>query len=203
VKSPFQDDGANHSPILGFAFDGFPIHGPYESQQQYARDCQGDMALDVCNGHEDPVRGYHYHVTPNRFPYIIGGYRGVPEPSNNRGIGRGLAGGPIVDNQEGSSRIGWQIEAMQPGSGKAGTDITVTVTLESTFATTVPDIPSWLQVGPVEATSIRRDGRKIEADLSLPKDLAAGILLDLHLEFPGRAGRPIAIKKNDLFRPLP
>jgi hypothetical protein len=60
-----------------------------------------------------------------------------------------------------------------------------------------------LQIGPVEATAIRREGKKIEADLSLPKDLVAGILLDLHLEFPGRAGRPIVIKKNDLFRPLP
>jgi hypothetical protein len=203
VKSPFKDDGANHSPILGFAFDGFPIHGPFESQQQYARDCQGDSALDVCNGHEDPVRGYHYHVTPNRFPYIIGGYRGIPEPSNNRGIGRAMAGGPIVDNQQGSSRIGWQIESVQPGSGKAGSNITLTVTLESTFATTVTDTPSWLQVGPVEATAIRRDGKKIEADLSLPEDLAAGALLDLHLEFPGRGNRPVVIKKNDLFRPLP
>jgi hypothetical protein len=203
VKSPFKDDGANHSPILGFAFDGFPIHGPYEAKEQFARDGQGDRALDVCNGHEDPMRGYHYHVTPNRFPYIIGGYRGVPERSNNRGIGRAIAGGPIVDNQEGSSRIGWQIESLQPGSGKAGSQITVTGTLESTFAATVTETPSWVQIGPVEATAIRRDGNKIEADLSLPEDLAAGILLDLHLEFPGRTGRSTVIKKNDLFRPLP
>lgn len=30
VKSPFPDDGKRHSPILGFAFDGFPVYGPYE-----------------------------------------------------------------------------------------------------------------------------------------------------------------------------
>jgi hypothetical protein len=114
-----------------------------------------------------------------------------------------MSGGHIVDNQQGSSRIGWQIESVQPGSGKAGSNITITVTLESTFATTVTDTPSWLQVGPVEATAIRRDGTKIEADLSLPEDLATGTLFDLHLEFPGRGNRPIVIKKNDLFRPLP
>jgi hypothetical protein len=31
VKSPFADDGKRHSPVIGFAFDGFPIHGPYEA----------------------------------------------------------------------------------------------------------------------------------------------------------------------------
>jgi len=31
VKSPFPDDGKRHSPVIGFAFDGFPIHGPYEA----------------------------------------------------------------------------------------------------------------------------------------------------------------------------
>jgi hypothetical protein len=31
VKSPFADDGTRHSPVIGFAFDGFPIHGPYEA----------------------------------------------------------------------------------------------------------------------------------------------------------------------------
>jgi hypothetical protein len=29
VKSPFPDDGKRHSPVIGLAFDGFPVHGPY------------------------------------------------------------------------------------------------------------------------------------------------------------------------------
>ncbi len=83
VKSPFADDGTRHSPVLGFAFDGFPIYGPYEEAGVLARDLTSERALDVCNGHADRARGYHYHVTPGRFPYIIGGYAGIPEQSNN------------------------------------------------------------------------------------------------------------------------
>ena len=33
VKSPFSDDGERHSPIIGFAFDGFPLFGPYEAKK--------------------------------------------------------------------------------------------------------------------------------------------------------------------------
>lgn len=51
-------------------------------------DLMGENALDVCNGHEAPERGYHDHVTPNRFPYILGGYSGVVEASNNRQLWR-------------------------------------------------------------------------------------------------------------------
>ena len=41
VKSPFPDDGHAHSPVIGFAFDGFPVHGPYESDGVMARDVEG------------------------------------------------------------------------------------------------------------------------------------------------------------------
>jgi len=81
VKSPFPDDGKQHSPIIGFAFDGFPLYGPYEEAGVMARDLKGKLALDVCNGHSDKLRGYHYHVTPGRFPYLIGA---TPGSSNGR-----------------------------------------------------------------------------------------------------------------------
>ena len=29
LRSELSDDGTNHSPILGFAYDGNPIYGPY------------------------------------------------------------------------------------------------------------------------------------------------------------------------------
>ena len=64
VKSPFADDGKQHSPIIGFAFDGFPLYGPYDAAGVMAKDLKGDRALDVCSGHKDEQRGYHYHVTP-------------------------------------------------------------------------------------------------------------------------------------------
>lgn len=86
AKGSFPGDG--HAPVIGFAFDGFPVHGPYESDGVMARDAKEKRALDVCNGHDDPGRGYHYHVTPERFPYVIRGYRGVPESTINRGYAK-------------------------------------------------------------------------------------------------------------------
>ena len=77
VKTPFdKDDGSKgHSPLLGFAFDGYGIYGPFGEEGKRPAD------LDECNGHADESRGYHYHVT-DKFPYIIGGYHGEVDPAN-------------------------------------------------------------------------------------------------------------------------
>ena len=75
LKSPFSDPEGQHSPILGYMFDGFALYGPNGPDGQPARD------LDECNGHEDAERGYHYHVT-SEFPYLIGAYRGTPDPGD-------------------------------------------------------------------------------------------------------------------------
>src|SRR5581483_7875875 len=76
VKSPFADEGEEHSPLIGWAFDGFPIYGPYESKGVMAKDSK-ENPLNEFNVHYDAVRGWHYHVTPGKFPYVIGGYWGV------------------------------------------------------------------------------------------------------------------------------
>lgn len=54
-----------YSPVLGFAFDGFPLYGPYESDGVMAKDLKKSAALDVCNGHIDEIRGYHYKFNLN------------------------------------------------------------------------------------------------------------------------------------------
>jgi hypothetical protein len=96
IKSPFVDPKGKHSPLLGYMFDGFALYGPNGSDGEPPTD------LDACNGHDDPDRGYHYHVTV-RFPYLIGSYRGTPEPSNidrprfagrNGPFTKGAPGGP-------------------------------------------------------------------------------------------------------------
>ncbi len=74
VNSPWADDGAGHSPLLGWAFDGLPLYGPYESANVMAKDIKGEHALNGFNVHYDADRGWHYHVTPGKFPYLIGGY---------------------------------------------------------------------------------------------------------------------------------
>jgi hypothetical protein len=75
VKSPFKDEPGKHSPLIGYAFDGFGIYGPN------ADDGKPPADLDECNGHSDALRGYHYHATKD-FPYIIGKYKGTPDPAN-------------------------------------------------------------------------------------------------------------------------
>ena len=75
IHTSFKDEPGKPSPLIGYAFDGFPIYGPNGDDGKPPTD------LDECNGRTDPVRGYHYHVTKN-FPYIIGGFHGVPEMSN-------------------------------------------------------------------------------------------------------------------------
>jgi hypothetical protein len=52
--------------------------------------------LNAFNAHYDPERGWHYHVTPGKMPYIIGGYFGKVEQSNidhRPGPPPGVAGG--------------------------------------------------------------------------------------------------------------
>lgn len=88
VKSPFVDEGEEHSPVIGWALDGFPIYGPYESKGLMAKDDKANP-LNAFNVHFDEVRGWHYHVTPGKFPYIIGGYWGVVDARNYRNNGRG------------------------------------------------------------------------------------------------------------------
>lgn len=75
IKSPFHDEPGKHSPLIGWAFDGFAIYGPN------GEGGKPPSNLDACNGHTDSTRGYHYHVTA-KFPYILGAYKGVPEMGN-------------------------------------------------------------------------------------------------------------------------
>lgn len=86
VRSPFKSAAGEHSPLIGFAFDGYAIHGPHDAGGKPPTD------LDECNGHSDDTRGYHYHVTES-FPYILGGYRGEVEAANLDGPPRGGPGG--------------------------------------------------------------------------------------------------------------
>jgi hypothetical protein len=82
VKSPFVDEGEEHSPVIGWALDGFPIYGPYVARGVMARDAT-DNPLDAFNMRHDDQRGWHYHVTPGRYPYVIGGFIGVVDPRNS------------------------------------------------------------------------------------------------------------------------
>jgi hypothetical protein len=100
VNSPWDDAGTGHSGLIGFAFDGYPLYGPYEEKGVLARDESGSRALNGFNMHYDKERGWHYHVTPGKFPYLIGGYWGTVDARDVRrgppggGPGGGGPGGP-------------------------------------------------------------------------------------------------------------
>ena len=102
-----------HSAIVGFAFDGLPVYGPWESDGQLAALLSGKRALDGCNGHWDPDRGYHYHsisydqalefgVAEDGFPWILGCFKAEPEASNFQGGGPPGGGGGGCDGCAGS-----------------------------------------------------------------------------------------------------
>ena len=205
VRSPFKDDGTQHSPIIGFAFDGFPLYGPYESEGKMAKDLESDRALDACNGHNDDQRGYHYHVTPGRFPYILGGYAGVVEASNNRGLRRSGTGALIDNTQEGDNRMDKVITSVRPGNAVKGSMHRIQMELDPSKATRRPvpnNKPIWAQIGPFEAKSIERTDNVLTIEIQIPDDAPVGILMDCHIEFEGPGGRggPIVFKKNDVFR---
>ncbi len=106
VQACFDATVANSgaSPILAFAWDGFPVYGPagcadadcseviqfrsswdqvadprhnaWEAYQYQPK--EGAEYLDQCNGHAGADHGgrYHYHATEN-FPYIMGCFAGT------------------------------------------------------------------------------------------------------------------------------
>lgn len=201
VKSPFPDEGKEHSPIIGFAFDGYPIHGPYERDGVLAKDVRGKDALDACNGHSDPERGYHYHVTPGQFPYIIGGYRGVVEPENNHMLARGDEGA-IKDNARGKSPLRDAL-VIKPKTVERGGKHILSIRVNRRVLPTAlgGQTPTWVQFGPYEAHHIERRGDKILAEIDVPADADLGIPLDCHLELEIPGGElPVVIKENDAIR---
>jgi len=70
----YNDSHSGHSPIIGWAADGFPLYGKFNSSHMEPDD------LDRCNGHFEDSDGdghaeYHYHVSP-RYPYTIACWHG-------------------------------------------------------------------------------------------------------------------------------
>ena len=102
-----NDTGTGHSPLLGYALDGFGIYGPRADHGKVLTTAN----LDACHGTTDTitwngkkVRMYHYVMTW-QFPYSVGCFRGTPvtrmifspggqQPSGSEGPPTGSAGPP-------------------------------------------------------------------------------------------------------------
>jgi hypothetical protein len=78
----FPNQGTSgHSPLFGYALDGFGIFGPRGEDGQMVTNAQ----LDECHGHVHPVMWngimqpiYHYHLN-REYPYSVGCFRGTPD----------------------------------------------------------------------------------------------------------------------------
>ena len=193
VKTPFPDDGKGHSPVIGFAWDGYPVYGPYSAAGVMAKDLKGADALDVCNGRFDPDRGYHYHVTPGKFPYMIGGYAGVVELKGRGGIGA------LKDTTSGESREGAGIASVKPGTADRDKTHVITLELNPDAGRIPPGAPSRVVIGPFEGTKLTRTGNTVTCEISIPKDANRGAIHDCHIEFE-TAGRITVLNKNTVFR---
>ena len=69
-----------HSPLFGYALDGFGIYGPRGEKGKLVTNAD----LDECHGHKGLIKWdgvlkvmYHYHLN-NEFPYGPGCFRGPP-----------------------------------------------------------------------------------------------------------------------------
>ncbi len=73
------EDGIGHSPLIGYALDGFGIYGPFGDDGSVITNAD----LDECHGHVGMVEDengsileiYHYHAN-NEFPYTLGCLKG-------------------------------------------------------------------------------------------------------------------------------
>lgn len=77
---PNQGKAGEHSPLFGYAIDGFGVFGPRGEQGALVTNDD----LDECHGHTHEIEWdgvkkpmYHYHVN-NQYPYTLGCYRGTP-----------------------------------------------------------------------------------------------------------------------------
>ncbi|MGJ8668787.1 MAG: YHYH protein [Oceanococcus sp.] len=75
----FEADG--HGGAFGYALDGYAIHTMLDSNGNEETD------LDVCRGHTDDARGYHYHTASSGENAFIGCFTGET-------VDDGSAGGP-------------------------------------------------------------------------------------------------------------
>ena len=77
---PNQGKAKEHSPLFGYALDGFGVYGPRGDGGKL----MSNKDLDECHGHFGLINWngqgkymYHYHVN-NEYPYGPGCYRGTP-----------------------------------------------------------------------------------------------------------------------------
>lgn len=95
------DTPGEHSKVLGFLLDGFPVYGPQDTGG--VKVTTASAGLDECNGHVGPTPEfpngiYHYHLKDDKSPYTPDCYHGEVSTTGAGDGGNGQqappAGGP-------------------------------------------------------------------------------------------------------------
>ncbi|MGL5824898.1 MAG: YHYH protein [Nocardioides sp.] len=99
------DVAGEHSKILGFALDGFPVYGPQNTDGVATT----NDTLDECSGETGPTPEfpdgvYHYHLTDDAAPYSLDCLHGEVELAQG---GDGPGGEPPSGNPPPSGRLEW------------------------------------------------------------------------------------------------
>lgn len=101
---PNQGKAKQHSPLFGYALDGFGIYGPRGERGKPVTNAE----LDECHGHFGVVNWegrkrymYHYHLN-NEYPYGPGCLKGRPIPHVNDAMMRAFS---IHKNEEGKPHV--------------------------------------------------------------------------------------------------
>ncbi|RLN25864.1 hypothetical protein BBJ28_00000847 [Nothophytophthora sp. Chile5] len=108
------------SPLLGFAFDGFPLYGPYDENGQIPDD------LDVCNGRTGDDGTYRYYVTLTS-PYLLGCFRGEPLTDETGDLYRSLSYAHALRINTDRPRVAHVFTNKRPGTYVAGESVDVVV----------------------------------------------------------------------------
>jgi hypothetical protein len=119
------DTPGEHSRIIGFIRDGFPVYGPQNTNGEKLTNTD----LDECSGHTGPTPEfpngiYHYHLTDDAAPYSLNCYHGVVTANSNEpGNGGPPNGGGPPDFTAVAATLGVTQEQLTAALGQPPFDL--------------------------------------------------------------------------------
>ena len=133
---------SDHSPQIGWAFDGFPIYGPYGSGgnlMSNANSCSGSYCLDECSGKEEELPSvdkfkYRYYITgaigdlsslpgdpkpsADDYPFTLNCYKGCQWDELSSGACSGDQG--VSDSYSATALSGYTTKYVAPNNLQCG-----------------------------------------------------------------------------------
>jgi YHYH protein len=115
------DVAGQHSKVLAFALDGFPVYGPQNEDGVSAT----NETLDECSGEfgptpEFPDGIYHYHLTDDKAPYSLDCLHGEVDMAAQ---GAGEAGGAAPNLDDAAAKLGVTVTELEDALGSPPFDL--------------------------------------------------------------------------------